>query len=300
MFPSPLQRLEHIEFDRNKINVFIKRDDLIHPHVSGNKWRKLKYNLEQAKAQGSSSLLTFGGAYSNHIYSCAAAAKVNNFSSIGIIRGDDLEVVNPTLSFAVSQGMQLHFVSRSEYRNRNSEDYLKDLKKKFPGAFMIPEGGSNRYAIDGVKELVSELNVAVDFLLTPVGTSGTISGLLEGMRNEGKVIGVSALKGIAFDRDIKSWSGFTNYEVWSDYHFGGYAKVTQELLDFVMWFRNTFSIALDPVYTSKMAFAFWNRLKSFPANSNIVLLHTGGLQGWNGMIERGLVHKSFVNEIIGA
>ena len=146
---SPLQQLSHPAFDKRSLKVYIKRDDLIHPLISGNKWRKLKYNLTEAKNQGKTTLLTFGGAYSNHIYSAAVAAKTNGLKSIGIIRGEELDASNPTLSFAQSQGMEFRFVSRSEYRSRNSHDYLEKLQQEFPAAYSVPEGGTNEFAIKG-------------------------------------------------------------------------------------------------------------------------------------------------------
>ncbi len=293
---SPLQQLSHPEFDKRALKVYIKRDDLIHPLISGNKWRKLKYNLIEAKRKGKTTLLTFGGAFSNHIYSAAAAAKVNGFKSIGIIRGEELDASNPTLAFAQSQGMEFRFVSRTEYRQRMSQDYLDELQKEFPDAYIVPEGGTNEFAIKGCAEVLDE--VETDYLLTAVGTAGTISGLIQGTEGKGKIIGVSALKGIDFSEDITQWTSFQNFEIWSDYHFGGYAKVKSEQLEFVKWFKEVFDIALDPVYTSKMAFAFWQNLDEFLPNSKITLLHTGGLQGWSGMLQRGVVDEEFLAELL--
>ena len=292
---SPLQQLSHQAFDKRSLKVYIKRDDLIHPLISGNKWRKLKYNLTEAKNQGKTTLLTFGGAYSNHIYSAAVAAKTNGLKSIGIIRGEELDASNPTLSFAQSQGMEFRFVSRTEYRLRNSQDYLDKTQQEFPDAYIVPEGGTNALAIKGCAEILDEIET--DYLITAVGTAGTISGLIEGTQGKGKVIGVSALKGIDFREDIAQWTSFQNYEIWSDYHFGGYAKVKPQQLEFVKWFKETFDIVLDPVYTSKMAFAFWQNLDEFPNHSTITLLHTGGLQGWNGMLQRGIIDEKYLKHL---
>lgn len=277
----------HIQFP-NFISLSIKREDLIHPVVSGNKFRKLKYNLLQAKAENKKTLLTFGGAFSNHIAAVAFAAKENGFQSIGIIRGDELKdkiAANPTLQFAQECGMQFEFVSREAYRSKNEIAFLDDLKQKFGDFFMIPEGGTNALAIKGCQEILIDEDREFDYICCAVGTGGTISGIINSALPHQKVLGFPALKGDFLQDEIRIFVQNENWELITDYHFGGYGKVNEDLIGFINTFYTDNQIPLDPIYTGKMVFGVIDLIQKnyFPAHSNILLIHTGGLQGIRGM-----------------
>ncbi|MEN9910428.1 MAG: hypothetical protein RLZZ540_3587 [Bacteroidota bacterium] len=277
----------HIQFP-NFISLTIKREDLIHPVVSGNKFRKLKYNLLQAKAENKKTLLTFGGAFSNHIAAVAFAAKENGFQSIGIIRGDELKdkiAANPTLQFAQECGMQFEFVSREAYRSKSEPSFLEELKLKFGDFFLIPEGGTNALAIKGCEEILTEEDREFDYICCAVGTGGTISGIINSALPHQKVLGFPALKGDFLQDEIRIFVQNDNWELITDYHFGGYGKVNEDLIDFINTFYSDNQIPLDPIYTGKMVFGVIDLIQKnyFPAHSNILLIHTGGLQGIRGM-----------------
>lgn len=282
--PTPVQVLQHEEWNNAGVHVLVKREDLNHPFVSGNKWWKLKYNLIQAIEQGYDTILTFGGAYSNHIYASAAAAKELGLKSIGIIRGNELsEVDNPTLQFAASQGMQLHFVSREEYRYKNENQFHAGLTEKFGNVYIIPEGGTNAFAIKGTKELGEMLlnEIEFDVLFVAGGTGGTAAGLALAMPDK-KIKVVSVLKGDFLKDEIFSLteSKIKQADVLTDYHFGGYAKYNDTLLDFIAnW--DAKQLPLEHVYTAKVLYAIDDLIKKkyFKSGSKILLLHTGGLQG---------------------
>jgi len=270
------------------ISLVIKREDLIHPFVSGNKFRKLKYNLLQAKAENQSTLLTFGGAYSNHIAAVAYAGKENGFQTIGIIRGDELANKienNPTLKFAQECGMQFEFVSRETYRLKTEATYLEQLQQKYGSFYLIPEGGTNAFAIQGCEEILTPEDTSFDFVACAIGTGGTISGLINSVLPHQKVLGFPALKGDFLQDEIRNFVRQDNWELITDYHFGGYGKVTNDLIDWINRFYAQTQIPLDPVYTGKMVFGILDLIAKnyFQENANILLIHTGGLQGIQGM-----------------
>ena len=275
----------------NSISVHIKRDDLNHPFVSGNKLRKLKYNLLQAKSENQETLLTFGGAYSNHIAAVAYAGKEQGFKTIGIIRGDELAdkiSENPTLLFAQKCGMQFEFVSREDYRLKTEIPFLENLKKKFGDFYLVPEGGTNELAVKGCQEILTEEDSEFDFVCCAMGTGGTISGIIKSVLPHQKVLGFPALKGDFLKNEIRNFvprSKDDNWELITDYHFGGYGKVTPELITFINGFYAKTQIPLDPIYTGKMVFGVIDLIEKgyFPENSKILLIHTGGLQGIQGM-----------------
>lgn len=280
-----IQRLHHQAFDEQNIEVFVKREDLNHPYVSGNKWWKLKYNLEEAKKQGYATLLTFGGAHSNHIYATAAAAKESGFKSIGIIRGEELSPqANSTLHFAHEQGMHLHFVSRQDYRRKVEPSYKEELLKQFGEAYIIPEGGTNELAIQGVAEFGQGLKEEIDFdyLCCSTGTGGTLAGLSKALPDK-NLIGFSSLKGDFMEAEVSKWlqSDARHWSINNDYHFGGYGKYNQTLLDFITQAEQDFNIPLEQVYTGKLFFGALDLIYKgkFPRGSKILLLHTGGMQG---------------------
>ncbi len=283
--PTPVQVLVHPLFKEQDVQVFIKREDLNHPFVSGNKWWKLKYNLEEARKSDHRTVLTFGGAHSNHIYATAAAAQEEDLKAIGIIRGEELtERANPTLQFANNHGMQLHFVTREQYRQRGEAAFMVDLKNEFGDFYLIPEGGTNELALQGVEEFGLALETAADFdyLCCAVGTGGTLAGLIKALP-EKKIIGFSSLKGSFLEQEIRQMIGdaFNNWMINNDYHFGGYGKYDQSLINFIAAAEHQYNIPLEQVYTGKMFYGVIDLIKKqfFPKGSRIMLLHTGGLQG---------------------
>jgi 1-aminocyclopropane-1-carboxylate deaminase len=260
----------------------------LHQYISGNKFRKLKYNLAQAKKEGHTTLITFGGAFSNHILAVAAAGHENGFKTIGVIRGDELRnkiSENPTLSKAQELGMVFDFVSRQAYREKDSRDFLTKLEQKFGRFYLIPEGGTNDLAIKGCEEILLETDNKFDYICCAVGTGGTISGIINCSKSSQQVLGFPALKGDFLREDICKFVQNPNWELVINYHFGGYAKVTAELVQFINDFYQKYQIPLDPIYTGKMVFGVLDLIKKewFPRGSKILLIHTGGLQGIEGM-----------------
>ncbi len=271
-----------------KVKVFIRREDLIHPFVSGNKFRKLKYNLLQAAKENHHTLLTFGGAYSNHIAATAYAGKKSGFKTIGIIRGDELAFKineNPTLKFAQDCGMKFEFVSREQYRIKESLDFISKLNNKYGSYYLVPEGGTNSYAIKGCEEILSNQDSIFDYICCAVGTGGTIAGISNSVIEKQKVLGFPSLKGDFLQKDICNFAKQDNFSLISDYHFGGYGKVNEELIAFINSFYKENKIPLDPIYTGKMVFGVIDLINKnyFPENSKILLIHTGGTQGVEGM-----------------
>jgi len=267
------------------IKLHLKREDRLHPTISGNKFRKLKYNLIEAKAQGLISLLTFGGAYSNHIAAVAAAGLECGFQTIGIIRGEELADKipdNPTLRQAQNLGMKLHFISRSDYRRKTDVDFIEQLKQQFGVFYLIPEGGTNQLAVQGCEEILTAQDKQYfDYICCAVGTGGTIAGIINSTSNTQKTLGFPALKGDFLFNEIRQWTTRSNWDLCLDYHFGGYAKTTPELLQFIQQFQQKTDIEIEPIYMGKMLFGIFDLVEKgyFPANSKILAIHTGGLQG---------------------
>jgi 1-aminocyclopropane-1-carboxylate deaminase len=274
-------------FSKN-ISLFMRREDLIHPCISGNKFRKLKYNLVQAKAANHDALLTFGGAFSNHIAATAFAGSKYGFKTIGIIRGEELESKineNPTLKFAQECGMQFKFVSRDSYRHKADVNFIEKLKLEFGNFYLIPEGGTNELAVQGCQEILSQKDSEYDFVCCSVGTGGTISGLINSSLPQQKVLGFPALNGDFLNDEICKFVQNKNWELITHYHFEGYGKVNAELITFINKFYADNQIPLDPIYTGKMVFGVYDLINKnyFPEHSNILLIHTGGIQGIAGM-----------------
>jgi len=272
----------------NGITLEIKREDLLHPFISGNKFRKMKYNLLQAKTENQETLLTFGGAYSNHIAAVAYAGKEKGFKTIGIIRGDELRgkiTENPTLKFAQECGMEFEFVTREAYRHKTEPDFVAKLKEKFGSFYLVPEGGTNEYAIKGCEEILTEGDAKFDYVCLAVGTGGTISGIINNALSHQKVLGFPALKGDFLKDEIRKFARNQNWDLITDYHFGGYGKMNEELIQFINQFYRRTEVPLDPVYTGKMVFGVMDLIQKnyFPDNAKILLIHTGGLQGIQGM-----------------
>jgi len=293
--PSPIQEIRNDILKSRDIRLFIKRDDLLHPEISGNKIRKLKYNLIHAKNEGYKTLLTFGGAYSNHIYAVAAAGEVYGFNTIGIIRGERYENLNPTLTFATSKGMHLHYVPRSTYSEKYTDEFIHTLKEKFGKFYLVPEGGTNSLALKGCKEIVEDIDIVYDIIATCCGTGGTIGGIIAGLNGRNYAIGFPVLKGGGFLKQeimnhIRKYNDqvYLNWHLELDYHFGGYAKYTTPLVRFINEFRRDNNIPLDPVYTGKMMFGIFDMIQKdrIERGKTILAIHTGGLQGIDGFNER--------------
>ena len=282
------QEISHPLLKEKEIQLFVKRIDLIHPFISGNKWFKLKYNLVEAEKQGLKTLLTFGGAYSNHIAATAFAVQEKGFKSIGIIRGEEHFPLNPTLHFARENGMELHYVSRSDYREKATLDFLEKLKAQFGDFYIIPEGGTNELAIQGTSEIL-EANDTQDYICCAVGTGGTIAGIIKASNDKQTVIGFPAIRGFEqLEKDIKSWTNKSNYNFINTYVGNGYAKINKDLVVFINEFNARHNIPLDTIYTGKMMMGILDLVAKdyFPKGSSILVIHTGGLQGNKGMSER--------------
>jgi 1-aminocyclopropane-1-carboxylate deaminase len=281
------------QFAEKGIELSLKREDLIHPVISGNKFRKLYYNIQEAQRLNKDTLLTFGGAYSNHILATAGAGAQYGLKTVGVIRGEELGIDlpktlanNATLQRASAYGMQLKFVSRSAYQQKTSDDMLCNLAQKFPGAYIIPEGGTNSLAIKGCKEILDSETDAYDYICVAMGTGGTISGIIQNAKPHQKVIGFPALKAKGLEKYIRHEQETSpNWELIDSYHFGGYAKITKELITFINNFKKNTNIPLDPVYTAKTLFGVYDLIANdfFPSRAKILVIHTGGLQGIPGM-----------------
>lgn len=287
--PTPLQQIYHSALTKAGIELWLKRDELTHPYVQGNKWRKLKYNLQEAKAQNHDTIISFGGAKSNHIYSLAAAGKLFGFKTVGVIQGYENLPLTPTLQFAVSQGMKLVFLSKAAYKNRYEAEFQTRLKNEFGEHYQLPDGGCNTLAVRGVSELFDEIHQLFDVCCVAVGTGCTLAGCIAGSKRNGvkKLIGFSSLKGEdTLSADVARMLaeyGETDCPDWyinRDYDFGGYGKSTPELEQFISEFQQEQNVLLDPIYTSKMLYGILDMaLKNeFPRGAKILAIHTGGLQ----------------------
>ena len=280
---------------KKNITLAIKREDLLHEHISGNKFRKLFYNIVAAKKKSYDTLLTFGGAYSNHIAATAAAGKEYGIKTIGVIRGDelgnDLQKTlreNPTLAFAHSQGMRFHFVSRSAYREKTSPQFIENLFRLFGHFYLVPEGGTNELAVKGTEEILQNEDAEFNYICCAIGTGGTIAGIINSSFSHQKILGFPALKENFLHQNIRSYVHKDNWELIRDYNFGGFAKINKDLVDFINKFYNLQNLPLDPVYTGKMMYGLFDLIKKdyFPEGSKILAIHTGGLQGKLGMNKR--------------
>jgi 1-aminocyclopropane-1-carboxylate deaminase len=292
---TPLEEVKDPLLNERKISLLIKREDLNHRDLSGNKWHKLKYNIREARKQGKNTLLTFGGAYSNHIYATAAAGKIFNLKTIGIIRGEEHLPLNPTLSFAKDNGMKLYYLDRTSYRQKNSLEIINQLQEKFGDFYLLPEGGTNEFAVKGCSEIIGEIKIDFDYVCCPCGTGGTLAGLISGLNGKNFALGFAVLKGASFLKEnVQSLlqnsnnNSLQNWDINLDYHFGGYARMDSDLLDFVKRFTSLTKIPLEPIYTGKMLFGIYDLVAKgfFKEGSQIIVVHTGGLQGLKGLSGR--------------
>lgn len=282
--PSPVSELDDDRLTAREVRVVLKRDDLIHPELPGNKWRKLKHNLAAARDQGHDTLLTFGGAYSNHIRATAAAGHYGSFRTIGIIRGEEHLPLNPSLSYAAARGMHLTYLDRTTYRANASEEVIESLRQEFGDFYLLPEGGSNREAVIGCAELPAELKDPFEVLFCAVGTGGTLAGIAAGLSSNQRAVGISVIKGgeyleqeivslqtLAVGRRIGRWTLNCNY------HFGGYAKRNTELDHFIDDFEARHGLRLDWVYVAKLMYALFDQIERgiFAPGTTIVALVSG-------------------------
>jgi 1-aminocyclopropane-1-carboxylate deaminase len=284
MFDALAQAIPYNTVHLHGVTLAIKRLDSVHPQISGNKFFKLKYNFAAAQQQGLKQVLTFGGAYSNHIAATAYAAHLFGMQSIGIIRGEELahKALNPTLQTAQDFGMQLQFVSREMYRQKQSADFIQQLQAEFPNSYIIPEGGTNPLAIQGCTEILSPADLEnFDLICCAAGTGGTIAGLIEASAAHQQVLGFSALKGDFLTQDVKQWTARRNWRITDEFCQGGYAKTTPELMQFIQEFETAYSIPLEQIYTGKMLFGIQQMILrgEIKPEQRVLILHTGGLQG---------------------
>lgn len=300
LLPSPIDALKMPS--AGGASFFIKRDELIHPIISGNKWRKLQLNIEKMRQQHQELMLTFGGAHSNHIAATTEAAALLGFRSIGVIRGEELDQLSsPTLKQATERGMQLHFVSRADYRRRNEQAFHDELRSRFGAFYLVPEGGANYLGMAGCAAIANENKQDFDRLVVAAGTGTTAAGILSALHSEQRLLVVPALKGASFLRDNMAkllyqmyWDNalveekLTQVDFALDYHFGGYAEITPELVRFMNDFRRREGITLDPVYTAKMIFAVsdLDQKGFFKTGEKVLAIHSGGLQGIAAMNEK--------------
>lgn len=281
--PSPIHQLNSAFLQKQEVELWLKRDDLIHEEISGNKWRKLKYNIAEAEKQGLERILTFGGAYSNHIAATAAAGKVFGIETVGVIRGDE-GFENKTLQDAKENGMQLHFISRAEYKLKTEERFIQQLKDQFGAFYLIPEGGANELGVQGCEEIMKEMKQSFDVIAISAGTGTTAAGVCRKLENENLMV-FPALKGGGFIKDeLKQYCSegqLQNVQLQLEYHFGGYGKTKPEQLQFMSDFFEEYGVELDKIYTSKLMFGLFDLIRKghFKKGTKILAIHTGGLQG---------------------
>ena len=274
---------------QKNIQLFLKREDLIHPRISGNKYWKLFYNINSYLYQNPANpfIITFGGAFSNHIAAVAALGKEYQLKTLGIIRGEELQgkwQENPTLKLADQNGMDFRFVTREEYRDKDALTQI--LENEFPNVLIIPEGGTNEHAVEGIQFMLTEETKSFDYLCTAVGTGGTIAGISKFAEENQKVLGFKVVDDHSLYNKVSELSTRNNFEL-IESHEGKYGKITDENIRFINDFNQNYGIQLDPIYTGKMMKKLFEMIEEnyFPAGSKILAFHTGGLQGISGANE---------------
>ena len=284
--PPIIQPLEVPSASHQGVQVYIKRDDLLDPVVSGNKLYKLKYNLEYAMDNGFDTIGTFGGAYSNHLHATAYAAKQCDLKTVAVIRGEQLLPLNPTIKDCVRWGMTIHPVSRIQYKAKASSDFVAGLKQIYPNTYWIPEGGANQLGVKGAQEILDETeHYDFDVIVSACGTGTTLAGIINSAKSSQLVIGIPVLKGASWmHQEVESWlinAGRAKWELWLDGHFGGYGKRSSEIDAFIKQMAENHQLPLDKVYTAKALYLLIKKIDDgvFPAGSKILFCHTGGLQG---------------------
>ena len=318
---TPIQYVEYRNPEGKRVPLWVKRDDLIHPSISGNKWRKLKYSIMHAKAQGFEGIVSFGGAFSNHIAALAAAGKLVGMKTIGLIRTHEIDFNNPTLKQARDNGMQLIAVSRLEYKQRNDPSYLTKIATRHPNYFVVPEGGSNALAPLGLGELAKEiqadvsanvqLNGKVDYIACAIGSGGTIQGLLEALPNQpfiGELVVndaelIKQLSGLYLqehpqeDSQEHLHNNLRRLTLSSHSICGGYGKVNKELVSFCDDFYKQTNIPIEPIYTGKLFYSLchYSKQLGIKTTDKVLAIHTGGLQGIKGLIYNNKIKATELN-----
>ncbi len=303
-FVDFLPEIDTCSFDfsqKKLVKIDCLRLDKIHPFVSGNKWYKLKYSILHGYQAGKNQFLSFGGAHSNHLHALAYAGKHLNISTIGIVRGEPVESLSATLQDCQSWGMTLHWLSREAYRKMTAigetqQSNYAALMSQYPDAWIIPEGGAGEDGVLGVEMLFNALHhqglIDYDYIVCPVGSGTTLAGIVRARVGRAQCLGFSALKG-AYDleqrieKQLKDARHLNEWTLSHDYHFGGFAKMNERLKAFISDIYAQHGLLLDPVYTGKMLYGVAEFIHQgrIPAGSKVLLLHTGGLQGWRGFGE---------------
>ena len=266
----------------NEIEVFIKRLDLIDPFISGNKLFKLKHNVDRALLKKKNMLITFGGAFSNHILATAAYAKKKNIDCLAIVRGEEYSELNPLLTLAKEYGMNFCFVSRKEYAKRNDNNYVSELIRKYKKAFIVPEGGNNKLGVLGAEEILETQDKSFDYIICPIGTGATLSGIVNSSNRSQKVIGINCINDTKdINKNISQKTNKNNWEIINEFNFGGFAKFDNLLTEYLKKFKLNYKITLDLNYTTKMFFGFEKLIERryFQRKSKVLLIHTGGTYG---------------------
>ena len=268
--------------------IKIKREDKIHPIVSGNKFRKLKYNLASIKSQNKQPIISFGGAFSNHLAALAASGKMVGIPTIGIVRGEEWQnkiTDSSTLTFCQSQGMQLIAISRANFRFKEQAKEVQEIQNKFPHFIFLPEGGTNSLAVKGCQEILSKNDQDFDVICVCVGTGGTLAGLIEGSAENQQLLGFMSVKDTSLETKIAQFTNKKNWQLIEEYTFGGYAKITPKLIVFINSFYQQYGIPLDPIYTGKMLFGIFDLIEQnkWQWGQKILIIHSGGLQGIAGI-----------------
>jgi 1-aminocyclopropane-1-carboxylate deaminase len=280
----------------NDVQIFVKREDELHKIISGNKYRKLKYNILHAKNKNYEGLISFGGAYSNHIAALAYAGKVNNLKTIGLIRGEEISnkfTTNPTLKYARECGMNFEFITREIYKKRNTISFTMQIKNKYPNYYILPEGGTNLLGVKGCEEILTAKDKNFDYICCAVGTGGTFSGIINSSGMNQQIIGFSSISKRFLLNDISKFVNKNNWKLTDKFSFNGYAKINNELVNFMNEFYKFHNIKLDPIYTSKLFYGVVNKMKNnyFKPKSKVLVIHTGGLQGVEPMNRFLLMNK---------
>jgi len=286
--PSQIQEIKLNIYNPNNIKLYVKREDLIHNIVSGNKWRKLKYNFEYIKKNNTKTILTFGGAYSNHLHALSWLAKKNKINSIGLVRGEESSKINPTLSFCLQNKMKLYFLDRTTYRkSKYDNEVINNLKEKYKKIYILPEGGFNDFGIKGCEEIMDEVPDDFNIIACSIGTGCTAIGIIKSLNINQNFLGFTSFKNSNFiNQTIGGYiNSNSNWKIKSDYNFGGFGKINIELKNFINYFESSYKIKLDPIYTSKLFFGLFDMISKnkFKKESRILVLHTGGLQGLQGI-----------------
>jgi 1-aminocyclopropane-1-carboxylate deaminase len=288
---APIEQVRHSLLDQTGLMLWVKREDLLHPVISGNKWRKLKFNLRHALELEYDHVISMGGPWSNHLHALAWTGHQLGIKTTGIIRGEKTSSQTPTLKEMQSWGMHLESVDRTRFRElRNFKNFDDEPGKTFDG-YWLTEGGANTLAMQGVAELVAEIPAQFDTIALACGTGTTLAGIAHCIAPDKQALGFSALKGANFlNQEVTQLlvsAGDKQRENWTinfDYHFGGFAKTDQKLLDFIVDFEDQTGIPLEPVYTGKLMYGIFDLIKQdyFKPDQKIITLHTGGLQGNRG------------------